>query len=139
MLTHLDKYWSYLVPETAVGPSWKRTTNQLESVWCGRKRNRRQAHGRGKLTRDFQSLPAEYLLVANLENPRYVELVLGGRLESLASKLAEAYVDASFANWRNQQRPRLLGQIRRRQLRLPSFLPNLVKLSADHCQPEDAA
>jgi hypothetical protein len=139
VLTHLDKYWSYLVPETAVGPSWKRTTNQLESVWGARKRNRRQAHGRGKLTRDFQSLPAEYLLVPNLQNHQYVELVLGGKIESLPSKLADSCKGESFSSWRNHQRPRLLGQIRRHQLRSPSFLHNLIRLSADHCEADDAA
>ncbi len=92
VLKHLDKYWTHLMPETppADGASWKRTTNQLERHWGGMKRVRRRGHGRGKLVRDFLSLPAEYLLIPNLENPVWVELVLGGSLASLPARLAEA-------------------------------------------------
>ena len=138
VLTHLDKYWEHLVPEASVGASWPRTTNQLESTWGDRKRNRRQAHGRGKLTRDFQSLPAEYLLVANLENPLYVQLVLGGRLESLATQLAEASLDGpNLTHWRTAHRPRLIGQLRRRQLRSQTLLPDLIEISTEQCRPTD--
>ena len=139
VLTHLDKYWAYLVPEEGVASSWERTTNKLESRWSTLKRHRRQTHGRGKLTRDFQSLPEEYLLVGNLENPLYVELLLGGSLASLASKLAEASVGGeSFTSWRERRGSRLLGQPRRRQLRADDFLTDLVRVSADQCQSKEA-
>jgi hypothetical protein len=52
----------------------------LESGWGGLKRGRRRTHGRAKLTRDFQSLPEEYLLIPNLENETYLQVVLGGSL-----------------------------------------------------------
>jgi hypothetical protein len=123
VLTHLDKYWSYLVPETGVGTSWERTTNKLESGWSVGKRGRRRTHGRGKLTRDFQSLPAEYLLVPNLANPTYVELVLGGNLSNLASHLSAASEGApSFSSWRAEQCTGLLGRPPRSQLRAEPFL-----------------
>jgi hypothetical protein len=138
VLTHLDKYWSYLVPEQGVGSSWPRTTNQLESAWSTGKRHRRQCHGRSKLTRDFQSLPAEYMLVPNLSNPQYIDLVLEGSLDNLASKMAAACAQGpSFARWRANPRYDLLGQIRRRHLRSPSFLADLVDVSTDHCTPDD--
>ena len=110
VLTHLDKYWEHLVPDPrpAAGQPWPRTTNQLESDWGTLKRRRRQTHGRGKLTRDFQSLPEEYPLVRNLENETYLQVVLGGSLESLPAKLAEASrVAGSFDQWRRRRRPRL--------------------------------
>jgi hypothetical protein len=129
VLVHLNKYWEHLVPDPlpAAGEGWQRTTNQLESDWGGLKRRRRRTHGRGKLTRDFQSLPEEYLLVPNLENETYLELVLGGSLESLPAKLAEVSREAgSFDAWRRRRRPRLLGQLPRRLLRDDDFVDHLL-------------
>lgn len=136
VLTHLDKYWAHLVPDEANPPggSWKRTTNQLERHWGEMKRIRRRTHGRGKLVRDFLSLPEEYLLVPNLENPVYVELVLGGSLESLAARLAEASRDAgSFAAWSRGHRPCLVGQLPRRLLRRDGFIDHLVNACYRQC------
>jgi hypothetical protein len=137
VLQHLDKYWSYLIPDRPLGKGepWERTTNKLEKQWGSLKRGRRQSHGRGKLTRDFQALPEEYLLVPNLENPLYLELVLGGGLEALPSKLAAASRCAgSFDAWRRRRYPRLIGQLRRRLLRDAEFLPQLVDACRHHCQ-----
>lgn len=138
VLQHLDKYWEHLLPDQplAAGAAWTRTTNQLEGRWGGRKRRRRRTHGRGKLTRDFQPLPEDYLLTANLENPTYLELVLGGSLESLPAKLAEASRDAgSFDAWRRRRRPRLLGELPRRLLRADDFVDHLLDASLPCCQP----
>jgi hypothetical protein len=129
VLKHLDKYWGHLIPgqPLAAGERWQRTTNPLESDWGGLKRRRRRTHGRGKLTRDFQSLPEEYLLVLNLENETYLQLVLGGSLESLPAKLAEASREAgSFDAWRSRRRPRLLGELPRRLLREDDFVDHLL-------------
>ena len=113
VLEHLDKYWAHLMPDTppAAGACLTRTTNQLERHWGSLKRVRRRGHGRGKLVRDFVSLPEEYLLIANLENPVWVDLVLGGAcnrcqldLPKPAAKRAasprgvSAVVRASWAN-----------------------------------------
>ena len=76
-------------PLPVAGQSWQRTTNQLESDWGTLKRRRRQTHSRGKLTPDFQSLPEEYPLVRNLDNETYLQVVLGGTLDTLPAKLAE--------------------------------------------------
>ena len=133
VLAHLDKYWGHLLPDqtSAPGAGWPRTTNQLESNWGGLKRRRRRTHGRGKLTRDFQSLPEEYLLIPNLENPTYLQLVLGGSLESLPAKMAEASRDAgSLDAWRSRSRPHLLGELPRRLLRTDRFLDDLLDVSA---------
>ena len=137
VLKHLDKYWGHLLPEhpLAAGECWQRTTNQLESDWGGLKRRRRRTHGRGKLTRDFQTLPEEYLLVLNLENETYLQLVLGGSLESLPAKLAEASRDAgSFDAWRRQRCPRLLGELPRRLLREEDFIDHLIEACVHNCQ-----
>ena len=144
VLKHLDKYWTHLMPETppADGASWKRTTNQLERHWGGMKRVRRRGHGRGKLVRDFLSLPAEYLLIPNLENPVWVELVLGGSLASLPARLAEASREAgSYAAWSKRRRPCLVGQLPRRVLRHDKFIDHLIQACHEHCdtKPPDAA
>jgi hypothetical protein len=144
VLKHLDKYWTHLMPETppADGASWKRTTNQLERHWGGMKRVRRRGHGRGKLVRDFLSLPEEYLLIPNLENPVWVELVLGGSLASLPARLAEASREAgSYAAWSKRRRPCLVGQLPRRLLRHDKFIDHLIQACHEHCntKPPDAA
>lgn len=136
VLTHLDKYWEHLVPDLlpTAGERWQRTTNQLESDWGNLKRRRRRTHGRGKLTRDFQSLPEEYLLIPNLQNETYLELVLGGSLESLPAKLSEASRGAgSFDAWRRRRRPRLLGQLPRRLLREDNFVDDLLDACLRSC------
>ncbi|MHC4406668.1 MAG: hypothetical protein ACYTG0_44155 [Planctomycetota bacterium] len=142
VLKHLDKYWTHLLPDPppTAGERWKRTTNDLEREWGGLKRVRRRAHGRGKLSRDFQALPEEYLLIANLENPVYVELVLGGSLESLPSKLAQASGQAgSFDAWRRRHQPRLVGQLSRRLLREDDFIDHLIQACQHHCSSHKTA
>jgi hypothetical protein len=137
VLVHLDKYWGHLIPDQppAAGERWQRTTNQLESDWGSLKRRRRRTHGRGKLTRDFQSLPEEYLLVPNLENEIYLQLVLGGSLDALPAKLAEASREAGcFDAWRRRRRPRLLGELPRRLLRADDFVDHLLDACIHYCQ-----
>jgi hypothetical protein len=137
VLTHLDKYWEHIVPDPlpTADAGWQRTTNRLESDWGCLKRGRRRTHGRGKLTRDFQSLPEEYLLIRNLENATYLELVLGGSLESLPARLAEASRGAgSFTAWRRRHHPRLLGDLPRRLLRENDFVDRLLDACAHSCQ-----
>jgi tetratricopeptide (TPR) repeat protein len=144
VLTHLDKYWTYLMPDAppADGACLERTTNQLERRWGDLKRARRRGHGRGKLVRDFVSLPEEYLLISNLENPVWVDLVLGGNLQSLPGRLADASREAgSFAAWNASRRPCPVGQLPRRLLRNDNFIDHLIQACHEHCdaEPEDAA
>ncbi len=64
----------------------------------------------------------------------YLELVLGGSLESLPTKLAEASRDAgSLDAWRRRRRPRLLGDLPRSLLRADGFLDDLLDVSARCC------
>lgn len=142
VLKHLEKYWPYLVPDQtpAEGEHWHRTTNQLEKDWGHLKRRRRQAHGRGSLTRDFVALPEEYTLVLNLQNATYVDLVLGGSLDTIPSKLAEASHEAGpFYVWQKRRCPQLFGQLPRRILRAEEFIHNLIKACEHHCQDYEAA
>lgn len=137
VLVHLDKYWSHLIPDAELSKDerWERTTNQLERAWRGSKRARRLTHGRGKLTRDFQALPEEYMLVSNLENATYVQLVLGGNLDELPSRFAEASRQAgSFSAWRRRSSAHLIGQVSRSLIRHDDFLDDLIDACDEHCQ-----
>ena len=83
----------------------KRTTNPLESHWSKAKRCCRKRHGRKKLTRDFQCLPPEVMLVPNLQSPEYAERVLGD-LSELPAKLAQAAQSAPpWTGWRKNLKP----------------------------------
>jgi hypothetical protein len=141
VLLHLDKYWSHLIPDSALSEDerWERTTNQLERTWRGSKRARRLTHGRGKLTRDFQALPEEFMLISNLDNPTYMQLVLDGNLENLPSRLAEASRQAgSFSAWQRRRHPQLTGKIPRRLIRDDSFVDQLIEACDAHCQQSAA-
>jgi hypothetical protein len=140
VLVHLDKYWSHLVPEQlpTEGERWERTTNQLERHWRSAKRGRRKTHGRGKLVRDFQALPEEFMLVPNLENETYLQLALGGSLDALPMKFAQVSRDAgSFSNWQRRRRPQLTGQIPRRLLRQDDFIDHLIMACEEYCHNRD--
>jgi hypothetical protein len=126
---HLKKYESYLFPGKSNGALENnnvRTTNGIEFHWSGGKRIRRQTHGRTKLTRDFNALPSEYMLIPNLNNPRYVELVLGS-LDQLPEKLAEAGKTAGpYSKWYNRQKPMHIGRLPTRLLRNENFIGDLI-------------
>jgi hypothetical protein len=124
---HLEKYW----PELGGGEQEEgreRTTNALERRWLAAKQRRRQAAGRGKLTREFRALPGEYLLVGNLHIPEYVEVVLES-LEKLPQKLAQAARSAgTYSQWRRDSQPLHTGRLARRLLARENFLDHLLQV-----------
>lgn len=131
--THLDRYWSYLPDGKSAG--CERTTNGLESHWGRTKRARRRAHGRGKLTRDFQALPEELMLIPNLRNPSYVEQVLG-TLEALPDKLAETGQSAGpFSRWNAQRKQTHLGRLPKRLVRDQNLIENLLECYQSTMEP----
>ncbi len=138
VLTHLDKYWSRLVPDSSDS---HRTTNALEGLWGTVKRACRHTQGGRKLTRTFEALPAELMLIANLQNPHYVEIVLGS-LDQLARKFAETSSAAvSYPEWRQANRSLNLGRLPRRTLRRENLIEDLITVYDTHCQavPGEAA
>ncbi len=135
VLKHVEKYWNQLQP-AATGPSGERTTNKLEGWWGEAKRLSRKIHGRRKLTRDLQSLPAEWMLVPNLNRAVYVELVLGS-LDRLPETLAEAGRTAGpYSHWRRRQQPLKLGRLPKQLLRQENFVDDLLGIYEDHCLEE---
>jgi len=128
---HLKKYEPYLFPVKTNGTEEDRivrTTNGLESHWSEGKRARRQTHGRSKLTRDFHALPSEYMLIPNLNNPCYIEIVLGS-LKQLPEKMAEAgRTSGPYSDWCKRQKPVHIGRLPVRLLRRENFIDDLIKI-----------
>ncbi len=134
IVKHLDRYWSMLFSTT----SRERTTNGLESHWGKVKRCCRKRHGRKKLTRDFQCLPPEIMLIPNLRNPQYVERVLGD-LSELPAKLALVGRSAPpWTQWRNRQKPRTIGRLPQCLLRQEDLIDRLAAIYETQCQREEA-
>jgi hypothetical protein len=135
VVLHLDRYWTMLFG----GGCAQRTTNLLESHWCKGKRVCRKRHGRKKLTRDFQCLPPEIMLVPNLENPYYVEQIMGD-LSRLDAKLAQAGQAAPpWTLWWSRQKPLGTGRLPRRLLRRENLVDQLVVTYNQECQRDRTA
>lgn len=130
VVEHLDRYWDYLFPSAGTDGR-NRTTNALESCWGASKRRCRQRHGRKKLTRDFHSLPADFMLVGNLENPIYVQIVLG-EMSTLPAKLAEAgHIAGPWTHWRSKHHPLKIAHQSRRVVRSENFIDKLMGIYDD--------
>jgi hypothetical protein len=135
ILVHVEKYLPQLLPLTELGHDNVRTTNQLEGYWGESKRACRQTQGRRKLTRSFNALPAELMLIPNLRNSEYIDIVLGGNLDHLAAKFAEANLNgSSYASWRQTNTSLNLGRVPSRILRQPDFVEHVIEVYDDQCR-----
>jgi len=134
ILLHAEKYLPQLLPSTGLERDNVRTTNQLERHWSESKRACRHTQGRRKLTRSFDALPAELMLIPNLRNSEYIDVVLGGSLDHLATKFAEADSNtSSYASWRQTNTSLNLGRIPNRILRQPDFVEHVIEIYDDQC------
>lgn len=125
----LVKYQSDLAPVHGAPGRIVRTTSELEAGWSAGKRALRRAHGRSKLTREFISLPPEVMLVGNLQNHIYIDLVLGN-LDNLPAKLAEAGRTAGPFTKRNRHgQDEHIGRIPKKLLRMDGYNERLVELA----------
>jgi len=135
ILTHVEKYLPQLLPPPGSTSDGVRTTNQLESHWSTCKRTCRQTQGRKKLTRSFDALPPELMLLPNLQNQQYVDVVLDGSLDNLASKFAEAHsAGSSYRSWRLTNTSLNIGRIPRRLLRQEDFVDRLTETYDIQCR-----
>ena len=135
ILLHVEKYLPQLLPPTGLEHDNVRTTNQLEGHWSESKRACRQTQGRRKLTRSFDALPAELMLIPNLRNSKYIDIVLGGSLDHLATKFAEANSNgSSYASWRQTNTSLNLGRIPSRILRQPGFVEHVIEVYDAQCR-----
>jgi hypothetical protein len=132
VLKYLQKYQNQLVGHVIElsGRSKpfvvSRTNNPAEHRFKSTKQGLRRKLGAKKLTRQVQAMRPEVLLVPNLADPQYLNLVLDGNLANLPSKMAE--------HWQIAQsiRKQRLGPttdhpipITKKQIRQPQLLENI--------------
>ncbi len=132
---HITKYDKRLFTQIPYLSKGKiiRTTNDLEQTWGEGKRIIRQIKGNKRLTREFNSLPSEYMLISNLNNPLYVNLVLGD-LKNLPEKFAEAAKTAgTYSNWLKTENPIPIGRLPKKILRKENFVNDLITICKDNC------
>jgi hypothetical protein len=134
VLSHVERYEGKLFYEgtAKLNEEGDRTTNELERFWRKEKRRCRRRRGNSELKKQMTVLPADALLVGNLEVAEYVAVVLGS-LEELPQRLAEVGGAESFRSWQARQQPRAVGQLPRCVLRRRNFLADLLQA----CPPLD--
>lgn len=71
-----------------------RTNNVSEHRFGDTKQGLRRKAGTKKLTRQIQAMRPEQLLIANLDDPDYLQIVCGGSLENLPALFAEVSNEA---------------------------------------------
>lgn len=129
VLSHLQRYEGKLLDAGVeeLNEQSDRTTNALERTWRENKRRCRRRHGRCGVKKDMQAMPAEALLVGNLEVAEYVAAVLGSWAD-LPRCLSEVGGGESFRSWKARQRPSKVGQLPRVLLRRQNFLGHLLEV-----------
>lgn len=95
MITQIDKYWDKLFadPITVDTPQGKitiqpgRTNNLLERFFRSIKRGYRKKSGTNSMSKTLKAMLADTPLVKNLENEKYLEIILNGK--TLEERFAE--------------------------------------------------
>jgi hypothetical protein len=128
VLRYLEKYAHQLVGHVIERQGQKpfvvcRTNNPVEHRFSFTKRGVRRKVGAKKLTRQVQAMRAEVLLVWNLADPQYVNLVLGGSLANLSSRIATHW-QLALAIRQQRQMPTAQHPMptTKKQLRNPTLL-----------------
>lgn len=111
MIKQLDKYWVKLFADpipvaTTDGIFYiypQRTNNLLERFFRGEKQRGRKKNGTASLNKVLKSALADTPLVQNLNNSKYMEIILNGcsNLEERFSKIDAYLVEKEMKNARN--------------------------------------
>lgn len=132
VLKYLKKYASQLVGHVIELPGKSaplvasRTNNPAEHRFKRLKQGVRRKVGLKKLTRQVQAMRAEALLVPNLWDAEYVEIVLNGSLSNLATELSQHWEPSQrIRKERLSQRPEAPIPITKKELRDPAILETL--------------
>ncbi len=112
MIKQLDKYWVKLFADpipvaTTDGVSYvypQRTNNLLERFFRGEKQRGRKKNGTASLNKVLKSALADTPLVRNLNNSKYVEIILNGcpNLEERFSQVDALLVQEEMKNDKNK-------------------------------------
>lgn len=137
VLGYLDKYSSKLVGHVIVVEGRaepflvERTNNISEHHFAHTKQGLRRKLGTKKLVRSIQALRPEALLVANLDDPEYLEILCGGKLENLSDALAQSWkAGQAIRTERRKKKSHHPIPIRKKTLRDKQFLPQLKQAVA---------
>ena len=97
MIAQIDKYWQKLfadpivvdTPEGKVSLQPQRTNNIMERFFRDFRRRSRRKTGHNSMNKTLQTMLADTPLVRNLENPQYMDLLLGEKatLEELFAEI----------------------------------------------------
>jgi hypothetical protein len=110
MIEQIDKYWKKLFADpitvqTSSGPILirpQRTNNILEQFFRSLKRASRRRTGNASSSRMLQTILSETPLVRNLENPRYMTILLNGKA-SIEEVFAEIEIETLRKAFREAQ------------------------------------
>jgi len=110
MIEQIDKYWEKLFADpitvqTTCGPILiqpQRTNNILEQFFRSLKRASRRRTGNASSSRMLRTILAETPLVRNLQNPRYMKLLLNGK-PSIEAVFSEIEIDTLRKAFRDAQ------------------------------------
>ena len=106
-----------------------RTNNPVEHRFGSTKRGVRRKVGTKKLTRQVQAMRAESLLVCNLEDSEYMNLVLDGSIENLPLEMSKHWHLAQEI--RKQRRAPTTDHplpATKKQIRDPKLLDNIKEI-----------
>ncbi len=138
MVKQIDKYWGKLFadPIEVETPAGKitiqpqRTNNIMEQSFRFLKRDSRKKSGQHSLTKTLKGMLADTLLVRNLSNPDYMEILLKGK-----RNLAERFADIDIQQVRieekeNEQRFRSYPKRMSKLFGIPHLPLKLMKIPA---------
>jgi hypothetical protein len=137
VLDYLRKYQGKLtghviaLPDRSTPFIVQRTNNLSEHCFGRTKQGLRRKLGTKNLARYVQAMRPEELLVANLQDPDYLQIICGGSLENLASSFAQNWQAGQTI--RLQRRGRMSSHpipVSKRILRERGFLSNLQQAVA---------
>lgn len=113
LVNQIDKYWGKLFAdpiEIRNGDNIKiiqpqKTNNILEKFFRDIRRNHRRTTGNDSICKKLQTMFSDTPLVKNLENPKYMEILLSGKLTlaELFSEIDQKNVMEKFVTAKNDQ------------------------------------
>jgi hypothetical protein len=134
MVNQIDKYWDKLFADPIIVPSSngdiviqpQRTNNILEKLFRDVKKHYRKKTGCNSMARTLKSMIDETPLVKNLENPKYLEILLNGK-PTLAERFAEIDSQKIRTEMNTVDRKNdLIPNQFKKLIRIPEFLTKLT-------------
>ena len=126
MIAQIDKYWDKLfadpiivdTPDGKVSIQPQRTNNIMERFFRDLKRGCRRKSGNKSMSKTLQTMLADTPLVKNLENPGYMQLLLGEK-----TKVEQLFADIDAKTVRKQ-----LLQAQKNPERIPAEIKKIIAL-----------